>query len=322
MARYVVRRLVWSVLVVLLVTLATFVIFFLMPPGDPAVRFAGKQPTPALIAEVEEQLGLDKPVPVQYALFVKRLALGDEHGWPGLGFSYDSREPVKDELVERAPRTLLLVAGAALIWLTMGVAIGILSAVRHRSWADRLAMGFALFGISAPVFWLGLMALFLFWEKLEIDAVGTGYTPFSEGPGAWFGHMIMPWTVVALLYAASYARMTRGTLIDTLGEDYIRTARAKGLSERRVIVRHALRSSLTPVVTIFGMDVALFIGGAVITETVFNIQGIGAWAVSSVFGSDLPAILGVTVIAAVCVTLMNLVVDVTYAYLDPRVRYA
>ena len=322
MARYVARRLAWSVLVVLLVTFATFAIFFVMPPGDPAVRFAGKQPTPELIAEVERQLGLDKPVPVQYALFVKRLVLGDQYGWPGLGFSYDSREPVKDELLERAPRTLLLVAGAALAWLVIGVAVGIVSAVRRGTWSDRLAMGFALFGISAPVFWLGLMALFLFWEKLGIEAVGTGYTPFSESPSAWFGHMIMPWVVVALLYAAFYARMTRGNLIDTMGEDYIRTARAKGLPERQVVGKHALRASLTPVVTMFGMDIAIFIGSAVITETVFNIQGIGAWAVSSVFGADLPAILGVTVIAAVCVTLMNLVVNVAYAYLDPRVRYS
>ena len=322
MGRYVIRRLLWSALVVLLVTLITFVIFYVMPPGDPAVRFAGKQPTPELIAEVKEQLGLDKPLYTQYGLFVKRLVLGDQYGWPGLGFSYDSREPVKDELWERLPRTLLLAGGAAVIWLLLGVTIGIVSALKRRSWPDRLAMGFALFGISAPVFWLGLMALFIFWEKLGIEAVGTGYTPFSESPSAWFGHMIMPWIVLALLYAAFYARMTRGNLIDTMGEDYIRTARAKGLPEKQVVMKHGLRASLTPVVTMFGMDVALLIGGAVITETVFNIQGLGAWAVQSVFGSDLPAVVGVTVVLAIAVTAMNLFVDILYAYLDPRVRYS
>ena len=322
MGRYVIRRLLWSVLVVFLVTLITFVIFYVMPPGDPAVRFAGKQPTPELIAEVKEQLGLDKSLPVQYALFIKRLVLGDQYGWPGLGFSYDSREPVKNELLERLPRTLLLAGGAAVIWLVMGVTIGVISALRRRTWADRLAMGFALFGISAPVFWLGLMALFIFWEKLGIEAVGTGYTEFSDSPSGWFGHMIMPWIVLALLYAAFYARMTRGNLIDTMGEDYIRTARAKGLPEQKVVMKHGLRASLTPVVTMFGMDIALLIGGAVITETVFNLQGLGAWAVQSVFGSDLPAVLGVTIVLAVAVTMMNLFVDVLYAYLDPRVRYS
>lgn len=329
MGRYVIRRLLWSALVVLLVTLITFVIFFIMPPGDPAVRFAGKQPTPELIAEVERQLGLDKPLffawppwESQYGGFVTRLVTGDQYGWPGLGFSYDSREPVKDELWERLPRTLLLAGGAAAIWLLLGVTIGIVSALKRGTWPDRLAMGFALFGISAPVFWLGLMALFIFWESLGIEVVGTGYTPFAESPGQWFGHMIMPWIVLALLYAAFYARMTRGNLIDTMGEDYIRTARAKGLPEKQVVMKHGLRASLTPVVTMFGMDVALLIGGAVITETVFNIQGLGAWAVQSVFGSDLPAVVGVTVVLAIAVTAMNLFVDILYAYLDPRVRYS
>jgi peptide/nickel transport system permease protein len=322
MGRYVIRRLLWSALVVLIVTLITFVIFYVMPPGDPAVRFAGKQPTPELIAEVKSQLGLDKSLPEQYALFVKRLVLGDQYGWPGLGFSYDSREPVKNELFERLPRTLMLAGGAAVIWLVLGVTIGIVSALKRGTWPDRLAMGFALFGISAPVFWLGLMGLFIFWESMGIEAVGTGYTPFAESPSAWFGHMIMPWVVLSLLYAAFYARMTRGNLIDTMGEDYIRTARAKGLPENKVVMKHGLRASLTPVVTMFGMDVALLIGGAVITETVFNIQGLGAWAVQSVFGSDLPAVVGVTVVLAIAVTAMNLLVDILYAYLDPRVRYS
>jgi peptide/nickel transport system permease protein len=322
MGRYVIRRILWAALVVLTVTLITFVIFYIMPPGDPAVRFAGKQPTPELIAEVRAQLGLDRSLPEQYGLFLKRLVTGDEFGWPGLGFSYDSRTPILDEIKERAPRTLSLALGAAVIWLLMGISIGIVSALKRRSIADRLAMGFALFGISAPVFWLGLLALYIFVQQLGIREFSTGYVNFVDDPAGWFTHLVMPWVVLALLYAAFYARMTRGNLIDTMGEDYIRTARAKGLPERKVIMKHGLRASLTPVVTMFGMDVALLIGGAVITETVFNIQGLGNWAVSSAASADLPAVVGVTLVLAIAVAVMSLIVDILYAYLDPRVRYS
>lgn len=182
-------------------------------------------------------------------------------------------------------------------------------------------MGFALFGISAPVFWLGLLALYIFVTKLGIVAFSTGYVPFRESPSEWFTHLVLPWVVLALLYAAFYARMTRGNLIDTMSEDYIRTARAKGLPERRVVMKHGLRASLTPVVTMFGMDIALLIGGAVITETVFNIQGLGNWAVNAAASADLPAVVGATLVLAIAVAAMSLVVDILYAYLDPRVRY-
>jgi peptide/nickel transport system permease protein len=303
----------------LVVTMLTFAIFFLLPTGDPALRFAGKQPNEQILAEIRQDLGLDKPVYHQYGLFVKHLFVGDEWGRPGLGFSYDTRVPVRDELVDRAPRSIWLVVGAAILWLIMGVTIGIISALRRRTVVDRFAMGFALFGVSAPVFWLGLMALFIFWQKLGL-LPGTGYVPLSEDPWGWFTHLIMPWFVLALLYAAFYARMTRGNLIDTMGEDYIRTARAKGLPERKVVMKHGLRASLTPVVTMFGMDIALLFGGAIITESVFNIQGVGAWAIQSVYRSDLPVVLGVTIVIALLVAVMNLVVDVVYAYLDPRVR--
>jgi peptide/nickel transport system permease protein len=322
MGRYVIRRLLWVALVVLVVTLLTFVTFYVMPPGDPALRFAGRQPTPELLAQVRQQLGLDRPVYEQYGLFVKRLFVGDEYGWPGLGVSFNTRNPIREEIGDRAPRTLILAGGAAVVWLLMGISIGIVSALKRRSLTDRAAMGFALFGISAPVFWLGLMALWIFWQMLDIQAVGSGYVPISESVSEFFSHMILPWFVLALLYAAFYARMTRGNLIDTMGEDYIRTARAKGLRERDVIVKHGLRASLTPVVTIFGMDLALLVGGAVITETVFNLQGLGAWAVNSVSSSDLPAVVGVVLVASLAVTFMNLFVDILYAYLDPRVRYA
>ncbi len=307
--------------VVLIITMLTFAIFYILPPTDPAIAFAGKQPTPETIAQVEKQFGLDKPLYQQYFQFVRNIFLGDEYGWPGLGFSFDSRTPVRTELFRRAGITIQLAVGAAVVWLAIGIPVGIVSALKRRSLVDRAAMGFALFGISAPVFWLGLLALYVFWQKLAI-APGTGYVPISESPVQWFQHLVMPWIVLSLLYAAFYARMVRGNLIETMGEDYIRTARAKGLSERSVIVKHGLRSSLTPVVTMFGLDFGLLLGGAVITETVFNLQGLGSYVVGAVLGGDLPVILGLTVIAAFFVTFLNFLVDIIYAYLDPRVRFS
>jgi peptide/nickel transport system permease protein len=321
MALYIVRRVLWAAVVVLIVLLLTFAVFYLMPAGDPALRFAGKSPTPESLALVRERLGLDKPWYEQYGKYVKNVTTGDEYGWPGLGYSYVSNVSVLSEVKERAPRTLLLIAGAAIIWLVLGVSIGVLSAVRRRSVVDRAAMGFVLIGISSPVFWLGLMALFIFWKKLGWTG-GTGYVPLTEDPRGFFSHMILPWSVLALLFAAIYARMTRNTLLDTLGEDYIRTARAKGLTERKVITHHALRASLIPIITMFGMDVALLVGGAIITESVFNIQGLGWLAIDSTLNQDLPVVLGVVTVGAIAVVVMNLFVDIAYAFLDPRVRYA
>jgi peptide/nickel transport system permease protein len=321
MLLYIARRLVWTVVVILAVLFVTFLVFFKLPNGDPALRFAGKSPTEAQIALIRQRLHLNKPFYVEFGYFVKSFFLGDENGWPGLGYSYGNYVSVRSEIIQRAPRTLWLIAGAATIWLTGGIAIGVLSAVKRRKLADRLAMGFALFGISAPVFWLGLMALFLVWKELGLTD-GSGYVPISDGIGHWLGHMILPWTVLALLYMAIYARLTRNNLLETLGEDYIRTARAKGLSERTVILKHGLRASLTPIVTIFGLDIALLVGGAIITESVFNIQGLGWLAFNGAITQDLPTVLGVVLCTATAVALMNLVVDVVYAFLDPRVRYA
>jgi peptide/nickel transport system permease protein len=320
MGAYIVRRIFWAILVVLVVTFITFAIFYLLPGGDPALRFAGKSPTEATLKEVRQNLGLDTPWYQQYGRFLKNLVTGDEYGWPGLGQSFDTRTPVKEQLTKRFPRTLSLVIGAAILWLVVGVSIGVLSAIKRGSWIDRFAMGFALFGVSAPVFWLGLLALFVFWQKLGW-LPGTGYTALSDDPGSWFSHLILPWCVLALLYAAFYARITRTSLLETMGEDYIRTARAKGLSERNVVLKHGLRASLTPVVTMLGMDIALLIGGAVITETVFNIQGVGFLAIQSTFRQDLPAVVGVVLVVAIIVAFMNLLVDIAYAFLDPRVRY-
>jgi peptide/nickel transport system permease protein len=318
---YIARRLLWTIVVVFAVLLITFAIFYLLPVGDPAARFAGRQPTPELLAAIRQRLGLDRPWYVQFGIFVKRFFAGDQYGWPGLGYSFTGGYSVLSQITMRAPRTLFLIAGAATIWLTLGVSIGVISAIRRRSLVDRLAMGFALVGISTPVFWLGLMALFIFWRKLGLP-FDTGYTPIGQSFWGWSRHLILPWCVLALLYAAFYARITRNSLLETLGEDYIRTARAKGLPERTVIFHHALRASLTPIVTMFGLDIALLVGSAVITESVFNLQGLGWLAIEGAVGEDLPIVLGVTMMTAVAVAVMNLLVDIAYAFLDPRVRYA
>jgi peptide/nickel transport system permease protein len=318
---YIARRLAWTVVVLLAVLLITFAVFFLMPNGDPALRFAGKSPTDQQLALIHARLHLNKPWYVEFGYFVKNFVKGDENGWPGLGYSYGNFVSVRSEVIQRAPRTLWLIAGAATLWLTFGIAIGVLSAVKRRTPIDRAAMSLALFGISAPVFWLGLMSLFIVWKTLHLTG-GSGYVPLSHGIDKWASHLILPWCVLAVLYIAIYARMTRNSLLETLGEDYIRTARAKGLSERRVIFRHGLRASLIPIATLFGLDIALLVGGAIITETVFNIQGLGWLAITAATTQDLPTVLGVVLCTATAVALMNLVVDVVYAFLDPRVRYA
>jgi peptide/nickel transport system permease protein len=320
MWRYIVRRLLWVVVVVLIITAFTYVIFFVMPPTDPAVQFAGRSPTPELIAEVRRQFGLDKPIWQQYGLFLKHTFTGDQYGWPGLGFSFVTRSPVKDQLFDRIWVTISLALGAALVWLCIGIPIGIISAIKRRSLIDRASMLLALFFVSAPVFWLGLVALWLFWYKLQISP-GTGYVPITQSFTGWLSRMILPWVVLALLFAAQYARMTRANLLETMGQDYIRTARVKGLPEWKVILKHGVRASLTPVVTLIGLDLGALLGGAVITETVFNLQGIGQWAAASVFQGDVPVVLAVTVVVTLAVTLMNLLVDIVYAYLDPKVTY-
>ena len=320
MLAYVIRRLLWLVFVLFVITAITYVIFFVLPPVNPAILFAGKEPTPAVIAEIKQQFGLNRPLWEQYLLYVRHVFLGDQYGWPGLGFSYVTRASVRSQIGARLVVTATLAIGSAFVWLAVGIPIGIISAVKRGRWPDRLGMGFALFFVSAPVFWLGLMFLWLFWFKLGV-AGGTGYYPASQyGFFTWVNHMIMPWIVLALLEAAWYARMMRGSLLDTMGEDYIRTARAKGLSERRVILKHGVRASLVPIVTMFGMDIALLFGGAIIVEMVFNLQGIGQWAVISVDNGDLPVILAVTLVASFAITLANVVVDICYAIIDPRVR--
>jgi peptide/nickel transport system permease protein len=322
MGRYLIRRSLFLLLVLIIVSFLTFLIFLKLPAGDPARLLAGPRTPPALLEEIRENLGLDDPWYVQYSRFAKGLV-----PWPGFWlneqvyYSYGNNVAVKEEIGRRIPVTLVLALGAAVIWMLLGIPIGIISAIRRRSFSDRAAMVFALFGVSAPVFWLGYVMLFIFWFQLGIAPTPGLDIDESLLHAIFTGKFILPWITLSLLFAAFYARMVRGNLIETLNEDYIRTARAKGLSERRVIFKHGLRSALTPVTTMFGMDLGYLLGGALITETVFDLDGIGKYTIEGVRTQDFPVIMGVTVLAAFFIVVANLVVDVVYAFLDPRVRY-
>jgi peptide/nickel transport system permease protein len=317
---YVVRRVLWGVALLLIVSFLTFAIFYLFPSADPAALRAGRSATPQLIAQIRHQLGLDKPFYDQYWIYVKGIVLHFD-----LGFSYQNDEAVRTQILSRLPATISLAAGAFAVWIAIGIPTGIVSAIRPRTLLDRLSMGGALVAISAPVYWLGLVALFLFAKgtgKLQWFGGAGSYVPLTEDPGQWLSSLVLPWFVLAAAFAAFYARMTRANMIETMSEDYIRTARAKGLPERRVILRHALRGALTPILTIAGLDIGLLLGGAVLTETVFNIPGVGRFAYDSIINSDLPAIQGTVLFGAFFIILANLVVDILYAFLDPRVRYS
>jgi len=317
--QYIIRRLLWVVVLLFLVSFLTFIIFYTLPSADPAQLRAGRQPNPELVQQIRENLGLSDPWYEQYYHYMKDLVLHFD-----LGYSYQNNYSVKDQIFDRLPASISLAIGAAVIWLLIGITIGVISAVRSRSVLDRVLMGFALVAISAPVYWLGLVALYLFSNDIGQFPIFMGagsYVPFSEDPWLWFGSLIMPWFVLASAFAAFYARLVRGSMIETMSEDYIRTARAKGLSERRVIYRHGLRSAITPVVTAAGLDLGILLGGTILTETVFNIPGVGRLAYDSIQNADLPMIQGTVLIGAFFIIMANLVVDVLYAYLDPRVRY-
>jgi len=323
MGRYLIRRTLFLILVLFVVSVVTFIIFFKLPAGDPARLSAGRRTTEAALEEVRHNLGLDRPWYIQYGRFAKGLI-----PLPGfflneqVYFSYSNNVPVSEEIYQRLPVTAVLALGSAAIWLAMGVSIGIISAIRRGGILDRIGTLFALFGVSAPVFWLGYLFLYIFWYKLRI-APESGIPPNEPLlTSVLHGRFVLPWITLALAFAAFYSRMTRSNLIETMGEDYIRTARAKGLSERTVTYKHGLRAALTPVVTIFGLDLGLLLGGAIITETVFNLPGLGQYVIQSLFNNDFPAVMGVTIFASMFVMVANLVVDVSYAILDPRVRYS
>lgn len=320
MTTYIIRRILWVIVLLFLVSFITFVIFYLLPSADPAVLRAGHQPSPELIAAIRKQFGLDKPWYVQYFNYMKALVLHFN-----FGYSYQNNIAVRTQIFERLPATISLAVGGAVVWLISGIAIGTVSAVKRGSLFDRIAMGGALVAISAPVFWLGLLSLYLFASdigKVHIFPGQGAYVPLTQNPWHWFTALIMPWFVLAASFAAIYARLLRASLSEAMSEDYIRTARAKGLRERAVILKHGVRAAITPIVTAAGLDIGVLLGGAIITETVFNIPGIGRMSYDAIVNADLPTIQGTVLLGAFFIVVANLIVDILYAFIDPRVRYS
>ncbi|MFI6478175.1 ABC transporter permease [Nonomuraea sp. NPDC050663] len=335
MLGFLVRRGVAAVLMLAVVSFVTFSIFFLIPramgqtPEGMATRYVGRDATPAAIQAAVKRLHLDDPILVQYGRFAAGIVVGVDYSLgprkaecpaPCFGFSFNNNQPVWPTLMDRLPATISLAAGAAVIWLVAGVSIGVISALRRGSAVDRGAMTVALAGVSLPIYFTGLVALAVFAYALGIFPGGGSYYPITQDPRQWFQALVLPWISLAFLYAALYARLTRAGMLETMGEDYIRTARAKGLPERTVVTKHALRATLTPILTIFGLDLGLLLGGAVLTESTFSIPGIGKLVIDAIRGNDLPVVLGVTLFAALFIVLANLIVDVLYAVVDPRVR--
>ena len=319
MGRFLIRRTLLGVFVLWLITLLVFVIFF-VSPSDVARTMAGRQATPQMVALIQHRLGLDEPLWRQYLTFVGRAVRGD------LGYDYYHQVPVTTIIASALPKTLSLVLGAAVLWLLLGVLTGVLSAVRPRSVADRTLTVFALTFYSMPTFLLGLLLLYFAYYRLTLAGFdwfpAGGYVPLEQDPADWARSLVLPWLTLALVMAATYTRLTRASMLDVLGEDYIRTARSKGIGENRVIYRHGLRAALTPVATQFGIDLGTLLGGVIVTETIFGIDGLGREAITAIFRQDLPVIVGIVLVAATAVVVANLVVDVCYAYLDPRVRLA
>jgi len=328
---YLLRRLINSVITLLVVTFVTFGIFFAVPKitgSDPALLYIGKTADAASVEGIRTKMGLADPILVQYGKFLKGLVAGRDYAngpdvqhcpAPCLGYSFKTDQEVTPLLLGDLPVTASLALGAAILWVIMGISIGVISALRRGSLWDRASMTVALAGVSLPIYFTGLLALaiFVYWLGWLPSA---GYTSFLDSPADWFVGLLLPWITLAFLFAATYARLTRANMLETLGEDYIRTARAKGLRERTVIGKHALRSGLTPLVTIFGLDLGALLGGAILTEAVFNLRGLGYQALTAIRGNDLPIILGVTMIAAFFIVLANLIVDLVYGVIDPRVR--
>jgi peptide/nickel transport system permease protein len=299
------------------VSLAAFLLFFARPANTVARQLAGRAATAQTLSLVNKQLGLNDPIAVQYGHFLDRLVHGN------LGYSFLNGEPVNTIVSQDLPRTASLVAGGVVLWLIVGLAVGILSATRARSLFDRLATVGVLAGLSMPTFVLGqllLLGVFLQLNKHGFTWVQNGYEGPSQSITGWLGHMVLPWITLATVSAAVYSRLSRGSLLDTLGEDYIRTARAKGLSERRVVFRHGVRAALTPVVSQLGIDVGTLLGGVVVTEDVFGLGGLGQDSVRAIVNGDLPLIIGFVLIAALFVVVANIIVDLVYVLLDPRVR--
>jgi peptide/nickel transport system permease protein len=316
--RFLVRRIGQSILVLFFSSIVVFGIYFIGPgPNQVARQFAGRLGTAARIAQIKHELHLDQPIYLQYGHWAWNLLHGN------FGYDYYKGQPVGSVIAAAAPATISLVLGAAIIWITYGVFTGVISAVRSRSLMDRAFTASALFFYSMPTFVLGLGLIWIFAYKLSPITTFFpfhGFVPFTANPAQWFQYLILPWLTLALVLAASYTRLTRASMLEVLGEDYVRTARSKGMTENRVITRHALRAALTPVVTLAGLDIGTALGGVIIVETLFGVPGLGWTVIQAIQLQDLPIILGITILAATFVVVANLVVDLLYAVLDPRVR--
>lgn len=314
MIRFIIRRFGAMLIVLFAVSVIVFVIFNVIPGGDPAVRMAGKNPTPTQVEAIRKSWGFDQPLPTQYATMMKKLFSGEL-------VSYSTGENVTQRIKEGLPRTLSLTILSSLLMLVLGVAFGILSALRPNSIADRIINAFAVVGISLPVFWIGALMSYYLGSEAGIIPAG-GYVSISEGGvGQWFWHLAAPSVAISILFIGIYSRVLRGDLVDALRSDYVRTAEAKGLSRRRVVLRHALRNALIPMITIWGLDVAITLGGgAVLTETVFDLDGVGAYLAEATRRLDVPPVMAITMFGAIVIVVLNAVVDILYAYLDPRIR--
>ena len=334
MVTFIIRRVLRTILLLLAVSVITFCIFFLIPrfagqnSAELAAQYVGRNPTAAAIQAMIQKLGLNEPLPVQYWKYLVGIVAGQHFNAgpsvsycppPCFGYSFRNDQPVWPQMMSALPVTASLAAGAAVLWLLGGVAIGVLSALRRGSIIDRVSMGTALAGVSLPIFFTGQVALLLFAFKWQIFP-GSGYVNIASNPLAWFEHLVLPWITLAFLYAALYARLTRAGMLETMGEDFIRTARAKGLQQRRVILKHGLRAALTPILTIFGLDLGLLLGGAILTETTFSMPGLGQFTVLAIQNQDFPEIMGVVMLAAFFIVIANMLVDILYGVLDPRVR--
>ena len=315
MIRFVLRRMASALFVMFSISVLVFLIFFATPGNDPAARIAGKNATPQTLKAVRHDFGLDRPLPVQYVLMMKKLFVTrDLTSYVNIG------DRILPQIVEAAPVTFSLVLGASVIWVLFAVGMGLVAAVFRGTAVDVMVMIVGLVGISMPVFWLGILARYFLAEKNTWFPDGE-YVPLTQDPFEWFWHLILPWFVLAVLFIGFYGRVLRGNILDTINEDYVRTARAKGIAPRRVMAKHVLRNSLIPIVTLFGLDFAAVLGGgAILTETVFDLHGVGQYAAQSIANFDLPPIIGVTLFGAFFIVFFSAVVDLAYAVLDPRIR--
>lgn len=313
MGRFLVRRLISMMLVLVAISVLTFLIFQAIPNGSPEDRLAGRTSTPETRAAVRRTWGFDKPIYEQYTITMKKVLTGTV-------VSYTQQANVEDQIRQDLPATLSLAIGAGAIWLFFGIAFGLFSAITAGKFTDRALTVLSLVGVSTPVFLLGAVMLYFLAYKLTLFPNG-GYVPLTKNPWQWFVHLILPWTALSVLFIGFYSRVLRSNILDTLNEDFVRTARAKGLSERRVLVRHVLRNSMIPIISLFGLDFAAVVGGgAILTESVFNLQGVGQYAAQSIGQLDVPPVLVITMFGAFFVVLLSAVVDVVYAALDPRIR--